>query len=344
MKLKRFQQFLRKKNIDIAWFTSPDPTIVYFTGFHFDPAFLLVTKRGASLFISKLDQHPHLSGISIRNLVKGWQKRLGSPHIQKIGMNKECMTLAFQEKLKKIFPKARFVDVSQELWNLRKEKTAAEVKKIARACAITDKTLTSLVKNFKRQELKTELDVALYLEQEIKKQGGGIAFPTIVAMGKNAAIPHHQTSLAKLKRGFLLLDFGASYQNYCADMSRMLFLGKPTKQEQQMYDLLQEAQQAAVMAVHADVRLETLDTVAKKKLGKYANQFIHSLGHGIGVEVHEPPRLSLGSKDKMESGMVFTIEPGVYFPGKYGLRIEDTLAFDKKVKVLTKSTKKLVRI
>ena len=125
-------------------------------------------------------------------------------------------------------------------------------------------------------------------------------------------------------------------------MSRVLFLGNPTKKEEKFYALLLEVQQAALAAVQEGKKFMELDKIARKKLGKYSSHFIHSLGHGIGIEVHEAP--SYHKKVRIEKNQVFTIEPGIYFPGKFGLRIEDTLVFEGKVRILTKSSKELVRI
>src|SRR3989344_4300062 len=189
--------------------------------------------------------------------------------------------------------------------------------------------------------LKAEQDVALFLEKKMREQGGEIGFPTIIAMGKNAATPHHVTSLAPLHKGFLLFDFGASYNHYCADMSRTVYLGSPSVSEREIYTLLQQSQQAPIKGVAEGKALLDLDKIARKILGKQATRFIHSLGHGIGLEVHEAP--SFVKEVKVQQNVPFTIEPGVYFPGKFGIRIEDTLYWDgKRVCVLTQFTKDLI--
>ena len=157
-------------------------------------------------------------------------------------------------------------------------------------------------------------------------------------MGKNAAIPHHITSNSELQRGFLLIDFGAKYKNYCADMTRMVFLGKPSKEEVGWYNLLFKSQEDARLAIAEGVKYKDLDTKARKSLGKHEKKFIHSLGHGIGLEVHVNPVFTNG---KIKYNVPFTIEPGIYFPGKFGLRIEDTVIFNGKLKVLTVASKEL---
>ena len=172
-----------------------------------------------------------------------------------------------------------------------------------------------------------------------------MAFPTIVATGKNATIPHHQTSQQKLRHGFLLLDFGARYQHYCADCSRTIYLGQPNQKEKDIYQVLLQAQTAAINEIKEKRLFSELEQATRKKLGKYSSYCIHSLGHGVGLEIHEQPAFALEAKRQVLPGMVFTIEPGIYLPGKLGLRIEDTVYFDgKKAHVLTGSKKELITV
>ena len=163
-------------------------------------------------------------------------------------------------------------------------------------------------------------------------------------MGKNAAIPHHITSNQKLHKGFLLIDCGASYQHYNADMTRMIYLGTPSVSEKAFYALLLKSQESVISIIKEGIPFKNLDDISRKNLGKYSSKFVHSLGHGIGLEVHEAPSFSPDPKNIIKKNQIFTIEPGIYFPNKFGLRIEDTLYFDGKVKILTKASKKLVSL
>lgn len=344
MKLKEFQKFLREEDIDVALLTHPDVNITYFTQQKFSYALLEIAPKDTILHLTSLDEFPHLSGITVKKLRKGWEKKIGSKKVRRVGINKDVVSVAFWEKVHKLFPKAKLIDISGELKKLRTQKTEEEVKKIGHACKVTDDAFNKLVNHWKKHKFKTEQDVAHFLEEYFREHNCTPAFPTIAAMGKNATVPHYNTSNCKLKRGFLLLDFGASYQDYNADCSRTLFLGKPTKAERELYQLLQEVQQKTIEEIKEGKLFWELQNFSRKKLGKYSSHFIHLLGHGVGIEIHEAPSFSLEAKQKVENGQVFTIEPGIYFPKKCGLRIEDTILFDGKVKMLTKSRKELITL
>ncbi len=340
MKLRHFQHYLQEKKIGLALLVHPDPSITYFTQMKPSYAYLAITPKSADFYLTKLDSHPAIPSMRTRTLQKGWEKRY--KRIRKIGINKELLTVSRLEKIKNIWPKANIVDIGTILKELRSQKMPAEIRKISTACDITCNALQALVKELPGKKLQTEQDVALFLERKIKEQGAELAFSTIVAMGRNAATPHHVTSAQQLRRGFLLLDFGACYQYYCADMTRVLFLGKPTAKEKAFYQLLLQAQQHAVNQVRHGRSFTELDKAARKHLGKYSSHFIHSLGHGIGIEVHEAP--SFLKEEKIQHNCVFTLEPGIYFPGKFGLRIEDTLVFDGETRILTTFPKELMLI
>ncbi len=344
MKLKQFQSHLQKEGIDLAFLIHPDPNIIYFTQMKPSFALLLITPSSAELYLSKLDLPPKVKGISVTFLQKDWEKKLANLKIKKIGICKSALSLQYAEKLKKIYPHAKLVDISSTLNQLRSQKTQEEIQKISKACSITSQAFNALTSQFSLKKCKTERDVAFFLEKFIRESDAELAFPTIVASGKNSATPHHVTSSAKLQKGLLQLDFGACYKNYCSDMSRVLYLGKPSKKENEHYELLHNAQVKPIREVAKNKPFTELDKISRKHLGKYSSHFIHSLGHGVGVEIHEAPTFSAEAKQTIKENHVFTIEPGIYFPGKYGIRIEDTLLFNGKAKILTTSPKELVML
>ena len=342
MKLKQFQTHLKEKGIDLAFLVHPDPNIIYFAQMKPSFAFLLVTPASADLYLSKLDLPPRMLGISVSFLQKDWEKKLADPNIKKVAVNKAALSVLYAEKLRKLYPQAEHIDISVILNELRAQKTPQEIQKIRKACAITSQAFNGLINRFSLQKFKTEQDIALFLETFFREHGAELAFPTIVASGKNSAVPHHVTSTAKLQKGFLQLDFGASYQQYCSDMSRVLYIGKPTTEEKERFTILHEAQAAPIPEAKLGKPFTELDAISRKKLGKYSSYFIHSLGHGVGVEIHEAPSFAEEAKQTVKENHIFTIEPGIYFPGKYGIRIEDTLRFDGKAKILTKAPKQLI--
>src|SRR3989344_2678498 len=308
MRLRDFESYLNQNQIDLAFLVHPDLAITYFTQFKPSFAYLLISSRYASIYLTKLDPHSKINSIKVETFPKNWEEHLSDFKIKQ----------------------------------LRESKTSEEVQLISKACKITSTAFSRLVDELPLGRLKTERDVSLFLERHIKDNQADLAFPTIVAMGKNAAIPHHITSTQKLRRGFLVLDFGACYNNYCADMTRGIFFGQPTAKEKSFYDLLLASQLQAVREVALGRNFLDLDQVVRAKLGKYSSHLIHSLGHGIGLEVHEDPSFGDGAAVKLNQ--TFTIEPGIYFPHKFGLRIEDTLHFDQKTKILTTATKDLFKI
>ncbi len=342
MKLKLFQNWLKKEGIGMAVLPYSDLHLAYFMGIKLTAGCIFITPTKTTLLISSLDQKPVLERVFVREMKQNWEKQQHNNKIRKVGINKSNITLKFFEQLKKIYPKAKFVDISEGLAKLRMVKTNIEVMKLTKACRITDNTFKAVVKNLNK--MKTELDLAVFIQKKIEEQGAELSFPTIVASGRNSAIPHHQTSQGKLTKGFLMIDFGAKYEGYCADMTRMLYLGSPSRKELELYEFMLKVQQKAIEQVELNQLYSQLEELVRKSLGKYSSNFIHSLGHGVGLEIHERPRIGPKSKDKVLENNVFTIEPGIYFPGQFGIRIEDTVWFNGKIKVLTRSSKKLAKI
>jgi len=182
---------------------------------------------------------------------------------------------------------------------------------------------------FLRPGLK-EIDVAAELEYRARLAGAdGMSFETIVASGVRSALPHGRATATKLpRRGFVTLDFGIILGGYCSDMTRTVYLGKPRDKERAAYEAVLEAQEAGVHAVRAGASCSEVDEAARGVLRKagLAEAFSHSTGHGVGLEIHESPRIGAGQKSRLVSGMVVTIEPGVYLAGEFGIRIEDMVA------------------
>ncbi len=223
------------------------------------------------------------------------------------------------------------------------EEMACMEEAAALGCRIFEQTLPHLVAGVPEREIAAELEYTA-------RRGGadGMSFPTIVAGGGRSALPHGEASAAKLpKRGFVTLDFGVMLRGYCSDMTRTVYLGKPTREEKAAYAAVLEAEQAGIAAVRAGVRAGAVDAAARGVLRReeLAQYFTHSTGHGLGLEIHERPRLGAKVKDRLETGMTVTIEPGVYLPGRFGIRIEDTVAVEAEgSRVLTASPRELLTL
>lgn len=238
-------------------------------------------------------------------------------------------------------------DCSKDMVASMKIKSDEELKNIKKACAIAETSLKCVLPLIK--EGISELELAAALEAEFKKHGASNpSFETIVAFGKNAAVPHHETGSTRLKNNeCVLIDFGCLYKGYCSDMTRTFFYGKPDKQFKKAYEAVLTAHLAAEKGIYAGIECVAADKIARDILEErgYGKYFTHSLGHGIGVNIHEPPALSPKGKGTLENRMVFSIEPGVYLDGKFGIRIENTVTLsDGKVVPFMKTTKKLVTL
>lgn len=255
-----------------------------------------------------------------------------------------CLQL---NQLSKGIPAKRLVPTSGLVESARQVKDKGELAKIAKAASIADRAFSAIQKFIKPGV--SERAVANQLDYFLKQFGADKpSFDSIVASGPNSALPHAQPGERRLRRGdFLVLDFGARHQGYCSDMTRTVCIGKPTAKHLEIYNLVRRAQAAGLRAVKPGVRGREADAAARSVIESagYGRYFGHGLGHGVGLEVHESPRLGKSSEDALGPGNVVTVEPGVYLPGWGGVRIEDLVAVtDDGCRVLSRSTKKLITI
>ena len=192
-----------------------------------------------------------------------------------------------------------------------------------------------------------EIEVAAEMEHAASKAGAeGMSFSTIIAAGQRSALPHGRASNQAIPPdGFVVCDFGVILAGYCSDRTRTAHVGRPAEEARSAYNAVREAQQAALDAVRPGQKLDEVDKAARKVLQKHklAKYFTHSTGHGVGLEIHEAPRVAAGQEDELKPGMVITIEPGIYLPGKWGIRIEDmAVVTDTGCEVLAPATKELI--
>jgi Xaa-Pro aminopeptidase len=226
-------------------------------------------------------------------------------------------------------------------------KDKGEIESISRACQIADNAFLKLLKEIK--EGMTENDVAATLEYLMRKEGAsGTSFDTIVGFGENSSVPHHETGTRKLKFGdIVLIDFGCKYNGYCSDCTRTFLFGDDGKHEEfkQAYAHVLKAHMLVKEKLTSGVSCKDADGIARNYLKEHGldTYFTHSVGHGIGINIHEYPTISPKSDSILKNGMVFSDEPGVYLEGKFGIRIEDTITLDgDKVISLTDTDKNLL--
>ena len=287
--------------------------------------------------------------ISSKNPVDKILKELKKKdRIKKVGF--EGNNISFSEHKKLL---NRFDDSNHQNFDfLRSVKTPDEIYKIEKACKLGDKTFKHILKKIKLRVSEKEL--ANEIEFFIRQNKGDISFSPIVAFGKNSAIPHHKTSNQRLASNgqFVLLDFGVKLNNYCSDMTRTVFFGSPNTEQRKMYETVLASQSHAIQYLKSliinqqSIPAKDIDKVARDYITSKGYETIpHSVGHGIGIDVHEAPHISPKSKDILKEGMVFSIEPGIYIPNFGGVRIENLVVLEKrKLRILTKSPRTLLTI
>lgn len=276
-----------------------------------------------------------------------FEKLISKNRIKTLAVEEENLTVKEYKKLLKYFKKI----VGFNLDKSRSVKNKKEVALIEKACKLTDRTFEFLIKKIKVGITEKELSEEIYYFA--KRNNADISFGPIVAFGKNSAIPHHKSGNLKLESSdIILMDFGTKIDNYCSDMTRTVFFGKPTNAQKKAYNIVLRSQEKAIEFLNSglsnkiEIKASDIDEVARNYITSQGYPSIsHSLGHGIGLEVHESPRISPKSKDILKQGMVFSIEPGIYFPEEFGIRIEDLVLIEKnKLKILTNSRKNIIEL
>lgn len=235
---------------------------------------------------------------------------------------------------------------------MKSVKTNEEIDKIRKACKLADKTFEYILGKIKLGI--TEKELAKKINSFIRKNGASLSFRTIVAFGKNSSEIHHKTTLRKLKKGdIVMFDLGAKLDGYCSDITRTLFFGKATEEQKKVYQTVLKSHELAIQQFN-NITIKQLKNIKASEVDKVARNYIvsqgyptipHSLGHGVGKIVHSGFKLSPKSKTILRTGMVFSIEPGIYLKGKFGVRIEDLVVLKENgIEVLTNSPKELIEL
>lgn len=272
--------------------------------------------------------------------IKGIVDDLG---VKALGVE-ENVSYGEYRSLEELFKGVEFVAVDEAFSKIRAIKTEREISLIKTAQSVTETAFNEILPFIK--EGVTEIEIAARLEYIMLKNGCELAFDSIVAFGENGSKPHAHRSERKLRRGeFVTMDFGAKYKGYCSDMTRTVALGAVDERKARAYNAVLEANKLAEKAIKIGEKCCDIDAVARNYLAKFSLDkfFSHSLGHSVGVDIHEMPAFSPRCEEVLKEGMIITVEPGVYLEGDFGLRIEDMALVTKSgAEILTHADKNLI--
>ena len=355
---KQLREHLATTRFD-ALLISHLPNIRYLCGFTGSAGFLLVDESHNVFFTDvryDTQAHEEVKGAKVviarkavlQSIADHWKKGKRRSRSYSVGLEAEHVTLADKRRLKDLRPSSvTLKDAPSSVEKLRLMKDADEFERI-RAAVKLGATLFNRTLEVLRPGIK-ETEVAAEMEFTARKAGAeAMSFETIIASGARSALPHGRASEQTIKPGgFVVCDFGVILEGYCSDQTRTVWVGEVSADGRQAYEAVREAQQAAIDAVRPGITCGEVDEAARKVLRKagMGKHFTHSTGHGVGLEIHEAPRVAAGQKEVLKPGMVITIEPGVYFPGKWGVRIEDMVAVTASgCEVLTPTSKDFLAV
>ena len=316
----------------------------YVSGFSGTAGNLIITAAAAVLatdfrYIEQAGQQaPEFRVLRVAGGGSDWLTNLLQElEVRRLGFESQHMTVATHERLSKALAEAgngdgaSLVPTAGLVEELRSVKDEAEMELLARAIEISDRAFEEVSRTLR--DGQTEREVAWMLERTMREMGAdSVSFDTIVAAGPNAALPHHRADDTPLREGQpLIIDMGARYQGYCSDLSRTLCLGREDDTFREVYTTVLRAQQTAIEGVRSGMTAGEADGLARAVIEEagYGEKFGHSLGHGVGLEIHERPGVGPNSPVVLEDGMPFTIEPGIYISGWGGVRIEDVVVLEQ---------------
>ncbi|MFC4557727.1 M24 family metallopeptidase [Virgibacillus kekensis] len=350
---------ISEQNIDVVMITSP-ANVFYYTGFNSDPherfmAFVMDLRNDRlMLYVPALDKEIAASESFVENIIPisdeedpftKLKNELGL-NVRQIGLEMKEVSMFRQQKLEAVFPDVSYSDIQPAINHQRLRKSRNEIEYLQEAVDIIEKVLAEGIK--KVIVGMTEAELTAELEFLMKKFGAaGPSFSTIVLSGEKAALPHGVPGDRIFQNGdFLLIDFGVITKNgYCSDITRTFIIGDATARQKEIYNIVLDSNLAGINAVKAGEPLKSFDIAARKVIDEsgYGEYFNNRVGHGLGIEVHEEPSIHKNNDQVAESGLFFTIEPGIYIPDFGGVRIEDEVYINEngEVEVLTSFPKKL---
>ena len=336
-RLRRLRRAMRSSNLDAFLATDPQD-VSYLSGFTGHDSFLLVTRRSAVLITDSRyteqaqRQCPRLTVVQRKGpMAPAVAERAKRASIGRIGFEPAALSLAAYKHLAKSLGRGVLAPSPGILRRLRICKDTSEISALRRAINVAERAFLDLLTQLNAG--MTEREAAARLDFLMKLRGASQpAFTTIIACGANSSMPHAQPGNARIKPNQpILIDFGANVAGYSSDLTRVVFLDSIPQSLRTVYDTVRDAAQAGIRAVKPGVPAKKVDQAARAVIEKagFGDYFGHGLGHGIGRDVHEAPLISPSSKDVLEEGMVFTIEPGIYLPKRGGIRIENDVLVTK---------------
>ena len=351
--MNRFKKLKFPKNADAVLITS-DINRRYFTGMKSSAGFVIAFPEKAYLiidfrYIEKAKKTARNCEVIEQNVIVEQITELMRKHkAKKLAIESMDLTIHRLEIFKSKMPEIEFIttdELSNAIYDIRSVKTEDEIEKIQKAQKIAEKAFENIL-GFICPGV-TEREIALRLDSFMLENGAeALSFETIALAGTNTSMPHGVPSDNKVQSGdFVLMDFGAVYEGYHSDMTRTVCVGQPNDKMKKVYNIVLEAQMKALETVKSGIIGSDLDKIARDYIENngYGDTFGHSLGHGVGMEIHEYPNASSKSKTVFEPNMVVTIEPGIYIPEEFGVRIEDfVVVTEKSCLNLTKCPKKMI--
>ena len=325
----------------------------YLTGLHYTDGYVIVGREHAWLLadfryieVARRHESDELTVIELKSRKGTLGDLLAEQRIARLGFEDTAVTCAELSTLKERFPDVAFVPCGGRIETMRQIKTPEEIEAMTAAQRMAEAALDRLLGLITPD--MTEIDVALELEYGMRKNGSEKpAFETIAVSGAASSLPHGEPRPVKLEKGFLTMDFGATCRGYCSDMTRTVSVGPADAEMKKVYETVRQAQEAALAFVSAGRSGADCDKVARDIIdgAGYQGCFGHSLGHAVGLYIHEDPRLSAGWDKILPVGAVVTVEPGIYLEGRYGVRIEDMVYLTETGAVnLTKAPKDLIEL
>lgn len=332
---KKIRELLQKLSVD-AVLISNDKNMRFISGFAGGTGYLYICAgRHAVITDSRytIQAEQEAEGYEIITITgssyeEALNELLRTDRVKSLGFEAEDMLFSVYQRFKEKLTAAELIPLGNEITKMRRIKTPRELELIKKAEAIGDQVFSEILSYIKPGH--TELEVAARIEYLLKLGGAtGLSFPSIVVSGMNSSMPHGVPTQKKIETGdFLTMDFGCVYEGYCSDMTRTIVIGKASDRQKEIYRTVLEAQTAALNFIKAGYQGREVDKVARDIIYKagFEGCFGHGLGHSVGLEVHENPRLSPFEEEIIQAGMIETVEPGIYIKGLGGVRIEDLVA------------------